>query len=433
MARTKTLPTITDFNHIPDEALIPPHEQPYPLPEHWKWVRLGCVVRVSKEKTDVFTSDQYYVGLENLESGGGLSNVSRADGVKSTKSVFNAGHVLYGRLRPYLDKHVVADFSGVCSTDILVFETCSVLDPRFFDAWLSTSTFRNAAINHSKGINLPRISESMLAQFPVPLPPLEVQHRIVSYLDKNLARIDEVTEKLEEFLEDTKTKTENLLQAAVQGHLTKGWREQHHELEGEWKSTTLGEAFAWSSGGTPSRKKPEYYTGDIPWVKSGELQDGVIEETEEHITKEAIDESSAKLFPKGSVVIAMYGDGTVGNVGILGVDAATNQAVAVARSTKHTFARYLFFYLRANRKRIIASGKGGAQRNISQQVIKALPYEQPPLAEQEEILRLIDLNLDAFSQASVLVQKALDALAANRKVLVSAVLAGELSLGSAME
>ena len=109
---------------IPEErlaaALVPEEEQPYELPDGWKWVHLGGILDVSKKKMEEFTPDTKYVGLENIEKDTGVIRAVNADGIKSTKNVFEAGDILYGKLRPYLNKHGVVEFSGVCSTDILV-------------------------------------------------------------------------------------------------------------------------------------------------------------------------------------------------------------------------------------------------------------------------------------------------------------------------
>ena len=103
------------------------------------------------------------------------------------------------------------------------------------------------------------------------------------------------------------------------------------EIPKHWKWVTLNEVSVTSSGGTPDRKNSNYFRGNIPWVKSGELNYNVITETEEYITQEAVDYSSAKVFPKGSLLIALYGN-TVGRMAFLGIDATTNQAVASIKS-----------------------------------------------------------------------------------------------------
>ena len=143
------------------------------------------------------------------------------------------------------------------------------------------------------------------------------------------------------------------------------------------------------AGGTPSRKNPDYYEGNIPWIKTGELDDRYIFDSEEKITEDAVAHSSAKLFPTGSVLVAMYG-ATIGKTAILGIPATTNQACACARCNDSLDNKYLFYYLRSQKYSFIAKGKGGAQPNISQDIIKSYPIPLPPLAEQKRIVEQIE-------------------------------------------
>ena len=156
-----------------------------------------------------------------------------------------------------------------------------------------------------------------------------------------------------------------------------------------WCECKLGDVFKTSSGGTPSRKETSYYGGDIPWLKSGELNDGIISEAEEFITKEGLENSSAKIFPKGSILLALYG-ATVGKIGILDFDSATNQAVCCIYSNPYFDKNLLFYYLLSQRKHLINQGKGGAQPNISQDIVKNLVLPLPPMAEQERIVEKIE-------------------------------------------
>jgi type I restriction enzyme S subunit len=144
------------------------------------------------------------------------------------------------------------------------------------------------------------------------------------------------------------------------------------------------------SGGTPSRATKEYYGGNIPWVKSGELREGMITDTEEKITERAIKESSAKVVPSGAILLAMYG-ATVGRMAFLGVDAATNQAVCNIRpDPKRAYPRYVFHCLQSKINHFLSRAAGGAQPNISQGIIKETKIPLPPLDEQRRIAAILD-------------------------------------------
>jgi type I restriction enzyme S subunit len=157
-----------------------------------------------------------------------------------------------------------------------------------------------------------------------------------------------------------------------------------------WIDTTLEKVAKWGSGGTPSRRNPAFYNnGHIPWIKTGELTSKYIRKTREHITDEAVKKSSAKLFPRGSVAIAMYW-ATIGKLSILGIDATTNQACAVAQPYDFLNNEYLYHFLASEKKNLINAGKGGAQPNISQTLIKDWSFAPPPLNEQKRIVAKIE-------------------------------------------
>ena len=145
------------------------------------------------------------------------------------------------------------------------------------------------------------------------------------------------------------------------------------------------------SGSTPSRAQLDrYYGGHIPWVKSGELREGIIQKTEEQITQAALKETAVKLVPKGAILVAMYG-ATIGRVGILGVEATTNQAVChVVPDPLKADTRYLFHALRGCFHDFLAKGVGGAQPNISQQIIRQTPIYLPGISEQRRIASILD-------------------------------------------
>lgn len=162
-----------------------------------------------------------------------------------------------------------------------------------------------------------------------------------------------------------------------------------NKLPKDWKIKTLGEVCETTSGGTPSRGNKSFYNGTIPWVKSGELNKGIIYDTEEKITEEAIKNSSAKIFPKGTLLIALYG-ATIGKLAFLGVDAATNQAVCGIYQNENIDSKYIYNFLFHKKQELVKQGIGGAQPNISQTILKKLELPIPPLETQQAIVSKIE-------------------------------------------
>ena len=161
------------------------------------------------------------------------------------------------------------------------------------------------------------------------------------------------------------------------------------EVPEGWVWTTLGEVGTWQSGGTPSRSNKTYYGGNIPWLKTGDLNDGLISYIPESITEEAVANSSAKINPTGSVLIAMYG-ATIGKLGILTFPATTNQACCACIEFNAIIQLYLFYFLLSQRNEFTAKGGGGAQPNISKEIIVNTFIPLPPLSEQQRIVMEIE-------------------------------------------
>lgn len=158
----------------------------------------------------------------------------------------------------------------------------------------------------------------------------------------------------------------------------------------EFEIIKIGDVFKTSSGGTPLRNKTEYYeNGSIPWLKSGEVAQGYIYQAEEFITEEGLKNSSAKLFPVNSVLVAMYG-ATAGQVGILKFEATTNQAVCAIYPNEKAIPEYLYCILKQQTQTFVALSGGGGQPNISQQIIKDFEIPLPPIEIQQQIVAEIE-------------------------------------------
>ncbi|EPJ4086728.1 restriction endonuclease subunit S [Klebsiella pneumoniae] len=180
-----------------------------------------------------------------------------------------------------------------------------------------------------------------------------------------------------------------------------------------WRYLKIADFCSTGSGGTPSKSKPEYYEGgDIPWIKSGDLKDSTIYDANEYITAAGLENSSAKIVEKDSILIAMYG-ATVGRLAILGINAATNQAICNIRpDTTIADMKYLYYFLRSKFSYFVENAVGGAQPNISQGLIKSLEVPLPSLIEQKRIADILDKAADIRQKREQAVKLADDFLRA---------------------
>ncbi|MWB79869.1 hypothetical protein GLS40_17725 [Pseudooceanicola sp. 216_PA32_1] len=195
-----------------------------------------------------------------------------------------------------------------------------------------------------------------------------------------------------------------------------------------WAAARLGDLGKWSSGGTPNRKKPEFFGGEIPWVLTGDLNDGIIHDVGGRLTPEGLASSSAKVFPKETLLVAMYG-ATIGKLGRLGSEASTNQACAALIPSEENaqLLPFIFLFLLSQRRELKKLGKGGAQPNISQTVIKELPIRLPPLAEQHRIVEKIETLFAQLDKGEEAVRQVQMLLKRYRQSVLKAAVTGELT------
>ena len=152
----------------------------------------------------------------------------------------------------------------------------------------------------------------------------------------------------------------------------------------------LGELFKITSGGTPSKRNNKFYeNGTIPWIKTGDLKEKNIVKSSEFITELAVKKSSAKLFPKNTVLIAMYG-ATIGATSILKIDATTNQACCAFLPNEEILPEFLYYYFKVNKSKIVSLGVGGAQPNISATILKNIKIPVFSLIKQQKIINILD-------------------------------------------
>ena len=261
----------------------------------------------------------------------------------------------------------------------------------------------------------PNISKEIIVNTAIPLPPLPEQERIIIEIERWFAFIDEIEQNktdLQFIIKKTKSK---ILDLAIHGKLVPQdpndepasellkrinpsakitcdnahYTQLPFEVPQNWSWTTLGKIGKWQSGSTPNRLNKDYYNGNIPWLKTGDLNDGYITHIPEYITEKALNETSVKLNPTGSVLIAMYG-ATIGKIGILTFPATTNQACCACEVFNGIDREFIFLFLLSHREEFIKMGGGGAQPNISKEKIINTYIPLPPFTEQQRIINAVN-------------------------------------------
>ena len=434
---------------------ITEEEIPFDIPESWCWCRLGELVYNHGQKTPEQEFSYIDIGSINNEHQklNEKENFIQPDKAPSrARKIVKFGDVIYSTVRPYLHNMCIIDKEftkePIASTGFAVMTSFPGLLNKYLFYYLLSPTFDNYAndTDNAKGVAYPAINADKLYKGIVPLPPLSEQKRIVAAIEKFMPLIEEYGKKetqLKAINEKIGTLTKKaILQEAVQGKLVpqiasegnardlleeirkerlshgldfanakSGKRKSKKEtalagsnpcditedeipfdIPENWCWCRLGEIGDWKAGSTPSRSNPELYNGNIPWLKTGDLTDGDINEIPECISKKALESCSMRLNPIGSVLIAMYG-ATIGKLGILKIEATTNQACCACVPYNGIYNKYLFYYLMSQKKDFTEKAEGGAQPNISREklVVHLLPL--PPYEEQKRIVDTIEKML----------------------------------------
>ena len=414
-------------------ALVPESEQPYKVPENWCWVRLNLLIQSSKEKLDEFSDvNLKYVGLEHMQKDTGIVAYGSALEVKSLKNVFHSRQILYGKLRPYLNKHDIATFNGVCSTDILVFDTTSLSIPEYINFFFDQNTFIEYVVSNSKGINLPRVSESVILNSKCPLPPLPEQQRIVERIENLFAKLDEAKQKAQDALDSFETRKAAILHKAFTGELTAQWRKEHGVGMESWAEKTLQDVCSMKiTDGT--HKTPTYCDRDegIPFISAKDVTtEKICWDNIKYITPALHKELYTRLAPQiGDVLLAK--NGTTGVAAIVDTNKIFDLYVTLAVLSPNTqiiIPRYLLNIVNSPicKNQFDDHLTGIGVPNLHLRDIKAVLIQVPSIEEQAEIVRILDDLLAKEQQAKEAAEKVLEQIDLTKKAILARAFRGEL-------
>lgn len=306
---------------------------------------------------------------------------------------------------------------GLVSNIYTVFEVIdtSKLLPEYLMLWFSRPEFDRYARYKSHGSVREIFDWDEMCRVELPIPAIEVQQKIVDAYNAITKRI-KIKQKINENLEKTAISILNkkIGQTVFSNSTEKEIEEKKNSLPQGWKLITISEYCSkMESGSTPSRTENEYWiNGNIPWLKSGEVHNNITFETEEYITEKGLKETSTKLLPVDTVLMAMYGV-TAGEVGYLNIPATTNQAICGMICKNKIEAAYLYFALIQNQKMISQMSNGGAQNNLSKAFIESMFIVVP----KEDVLQKLKINV--VLQHFILTSKEIKCLNKSKQLIVS--------------
>ncbi len=456
------------------------------LPEGWVWTTLGEFIEPSKEKVNPLEIKEVpYISLEHIQKDTGkLLGYGSSIDVRSSKTKFTRGDILYGKLRPYLNKVYISDLEGVCSTDLLVFRKNELLSNKFFLYRFLCRDFVNYASHNVSGVNLPRVNFQTLSQFKIPLPPLPEQNRIVVKIEELFTKLDAGREELLQAKARLKRYRQSVLKAAMEGELTEDWRKKHgdeiepasvlrerilkerrekweaEQLEqmrakgkmpkdDKWKNkykeplgpdtsklSELPEGWCWVTLpqiGELNRGKSKHrprnatflYGGRYPFVQTGDIKqaNGLIGHYNQTYSEEGLKQS--RLWPAGTLCITIAAN--IADTAILGFDACfPDSVVGFLSEIGHCNIRFVEFFLRTAKDDLDRYAPATAQKNINLGTLKGLAIPFPPLAEQNVITEEIDRHLSVADAVEATVDAELKRSDALRQSILKQAFSGKL-------
>jgi type I restriction enzyme S subunit len=399
--------------------------------EDWIEKELGKVCFTTSGGTPSRKVSNYYEGdIPWVKSGELNHNVIRdteehisEEAVKnSSAKIFPEGTLLIALYGATIGKLAVLGIPATTNQAVCGIFKNGIFETKFLFNYLFHK--KQKLIEQGAGGAQPNISQTILKKLFLPIAPLPEQRAIVAKIEQLFSELDNGIANLKAAKDKLEIYRQAVLKKAFEGDFTADWR-RDQDFDPSWEDTVLGEIAKWGSGGTPSRKIDAYFTGDIPWLKTGELGPMHVDDAEEKITEEAILKSSAKIFPKGSVGIAMYG-ATIGKTSIFNAPLATNQACAVAQPNEDIDAVFLYYYLLSQKYDLIRKGQGGAQPNISQGILKEHPISVPKIEEQKQIIYEIESRLSVCDNILANIEEGLEKSEALRQSILKQAFEGML-------
>jgi type I restriction enzyme S subunit len=424
-------------------------EWPTEAPAHWKPKRLKFVVQLNPSRSEVSDRDRSeevsFLPMEAVGDDGSLSleQTRPIAAVETGYTYFRDGDVTIAKITPCFENGKGAVMSGLRggigfgTTELIVARPRpGEVVPEYLHSVFTSASFRGfgeASMYGAGGQR--RVSDDFVRNFRPPMPPLPEQAQIQNFLARETAKIDALVAEQERLIELLEEKRQAVISHAVtkgldaQAPMKDSSVEWLADIPYHWRLMPLSRIAVVDSGATPDRGKPSYWNGDIPWVKTGEINYSPIFDTEEHITRSGLMDSATRVAPAGTLLMAMYGQGqTRGRVALLGVPAAYNQACAAIRFGEQMNPEFALYFFKAAYPHIRDTGNETSQMNLGTGQIGKIKIPVPPLEEQDEIVAYLRREVGGLETLVRCANQARELLGERRAALISAAVTGQIDV-----
>ncbi len=408
------------------------------LPDGWCYDRLKDIVLLRNEKTDVASDLEDYLELEDIEQGTGkLLNKRSTLEVASAVTLFKKGDVLFGKLRPYLEKYYEAAFDGKCTGEILAFKPERV-SAAFLRYCIASPWFIERCNMLAYGAKMPRVNwPTQLAQFNIPLPPEDEQRRIAAYLDASCAAIDAAVAAKRRQIGTLDALEMTLIHDAItkglsrEAPLSETGIDWNTQAPRHWRVRQIKRTCSLVRGQFTHRPRndPALYDGPYPFIQTGDITAAqkYIRSYSQSLNELGL--SASKQFPKGTLVMSIAAN--IGDVAILDFEACFPDSMVGLIPTHETDLHFLYYLMRAMRPIMLRSAVLSTQLNLNYVRIGANFAAFPPKSEQAEIAAYLDGKEQEVQAMKVVLQKQIDTLTAYRKSLIHECVTGQRRIGAA--
>lgn len=407
------------------------------VPEHWEVKRLKHGLSLSNDRLEVDQEVSLpYVGMENIESWTGrLLPLDEEFIPTGTSNRFDQGQVLFGKLRPYLAKATIADRSGGCSTELMVFEP-KEFDNRFLLYLILSDGFIKLVDSSTQGSKMPRADWEFIGNIEVAYPPLPEQRAIATYLDERTARIDGLVARQRRLVQLLKEKRQALITRAVTRGLDPKTKVKDSgvpwlgEVPVGWEVKRIRYCFRFQSGGTPSTTKEEYWDGDLPWVSAKDMKVLDLHDTQDHIAEFALAESAANKVPEGTLLV-LTRSGILQHtlpVSVNTREVAINQDVKGCIPAIDLNALFAAYWIHGLQDQLlnIWRQEGATVESLDFETVKDTLIPIPERHEQDRIVDYIRRRTLQIDTLITKVEQAVERLQEYRTALISAAVTGKV-------